>query len=77
MSQARPNRRRVLAAGASTAALVLAGPAALAGCAASAPAPEEPDPLESPAQRAEADAAQAFAAAQLVTHADAGLAAAA
>jgi hypothetical protein len=67
----------VLAAAASTAALVLAGPAGLTGCTASAPAPEQPDPLESPARRAEADAAQALAAAQLVTHADSGVAAAA
>ena len=67
----------MLAAAASTAALVLAGPAGLTGCTASAPAPEQPDPLESPARRAEADAAQALAAAQLVTHADSGVAAAA
>jgi hypothetical protein len=67
----------VLVAGASTAALVLAGPATLTGCTASAPVPEQPDPLESPARRAEADAAQALAAAQLVTDADSGLAAAA
>jgi hypothetical protein len=67
----------VLAAAASTAALVLAGPAGLTGCTASAPAPEQPDPLESPARRAEADAAQALVAAQLVTDADSGLAAAA
>jgi type IV secretory pathway VirB10-like protein len=59
--QARPSRRRVLAAGASTAALFVAGPAALAGCTASAPGPEEPDPLEAPARRAEADAALATA----------------
>jgi hypothetical protein len=77
VSQARLSRRRVLAAGASTAALVLAGPAALSGCTSSAPVPEQPDPLEAPARRAEADAAQALAAAQLVTHADSGLAAAA
>ena len=67
----------MLAAAASTAALVLAGPAGLTGCTASAPAPEQPDPLESPARRAEADAVQALAAAQLVTHADSGVAAAA
>ncbi|MGH3764018.1 MAG: hypothetical protein ACRDS0_23650 [Pseudonocardiaceae bacterium] len=67
----------MLAAGASAAALVLAGPSALTGCTASAPAPEQPDPLESLARRAEADAAQALAAAQRVTDADAGLAAAA
>jgi hypothetical protein len=59
--QARPSRRHILAAGASTAALFVAGPAALAGCSASAPGPEEPDPLESPARRAEADAALATA----------------
>lgn len=76
VSQARPSRRRVLTAGATTAALLLAYPTALTGCAA-APVPEEPDPLEGPALRAEADAAQAIAAAQLVTDADAGLATAA
>jgi len=57
--QARPSRRRVLAAGASTAALLLAGPTALAGCTASSPASQAPDPLEAPARRAEVDAALA------------------
>jgi hypothetical protein len=65
----------VLAAGLSAAALVLAGSPGLTGCSTAAPATEEPDPLESPARRAEADAALALAAAQLVAHADAGLAA--
>jgi hypothetical protein len=40
-------------------ALVLTGPAALTGCSSSARAPSGPDPLESPARRAEADAALA------------------
>lgn len=77
MSQARPSRRRVLAAGATTTALLLAGPMALSGCTAPAAVPERPDPLESPALRAEADAAAAIAAARLVTDADEGLATAA
>ena len=64
MFQARPSRRRALAAGATTAALFLAGPTALAGCTASAPAPEGPDPLEAPARRAESDVALAAAVAQ-------------
>src|SRR6185437_11772295 len=59
--QARPSRRRALAAGATTAALFLAGPTALAGCTVSATAPEAPDPLEPPARRAEADVALAAA----------------
>lgn len=61
MFQARPSRRRALAAGATTAALFLAGPTALAGCTALAPAPDAPDPLEPPARRAEADVALAAA----------------
>lgn len=77
MSQARPSRRRVLAAGATTTTLLLAGATPLTGCIASPPAPEEPDPLESPARRAEADTTQAITAAQLMTGADAGLATAA
>ncbi|MGH3824044.1 MAG: hypothetical protein ACRDRA_14625 [Pseudonocardiaceae bacterium] len=75
MSQARPSRRRVLVAGATTTALLLAGPTALTGCTTSPPMPEGPDPLESPARRAEADTAQAITAAQLVVDTDAGLAA--
>jgi hypothetical protein len=59
--QTRPSRRRALAAGVTTAALLLAGPAALAGCTVSASAPDKPDPLEPPARRAEADAALAAA----------------
>jgi hypothetical protein len=51
----------VLTAGAT---LLLAGPAALTGCTLSARAPEGPDPLESPARRAEADAALATTVAQ-------------
>jgi hypothetical protein len=62
--QSRPSRRRALAAGATTAALFLAGPTALAGCTASAPALDAPDPLEAPARRAEADVALAAAVAQ-------------
>jgi hypothetical protein len=74
VSGAGPNRRRVLAAGAT---LLLAGPAALTGCTLSARAPEGPDPLESPARRAEADTALAAGVAQLAVHADPVLAAAA
>lgn len=61
MFQARPSRRQALAAGAAAAALLLAGPAALTGCTASAPGSEGPDPLEAPARRAEADVALAAA----------------
>jgi hypothetical protein len=56
-----PHRRCVLTAGAT---LLLTGPAALTGCTLSARAPEGPDPLESPARRAEADAALATTVAQ-------------
>ncbi len=62
MSGPRPSRRRMLAAGA---ALLVAGPAVLAGCAGSPTAPERPDPLESPARRAETDSALAQAVAQM------------
>jgi hypothetical protein len=63
-------------------ALLLAGPAVLTGCAPSTRAPTGPDPLESPARRAEADAALAAATvAQLATptaaHAESALATAA
>lgn len=65
----------MLAAGAT---LLLAGPAALTGCTPlSARAPEGPDPLESPARRAETDAALAAGVAQLAVHADPVLATAA
>ncbi len=48
------------------AALLVAGPTVLAGCTGSTPvAPEEPDPLEQPARRAEADSALAQAVAQM------------
>jgi hypothetical protein len=67
----------MLAAGAATASLLLAGPGALTGCTSSARAPEEPDPLESPARRAEADAALATGVAQAAAHADSALATAA
>lgn len=73
MAGAGPHRRRVLAAGVT---LLLAGPAALAGCTLLAHAPEEPDPLESPARRAEADVALAMGVAQMAGHADSVLAAA-
>lgn len=69
---ARPSRRDVLAAGT---ALLLAGPAALTGCAVSARAPTGPDPLESPARRAEADAALAHAVGQMAAQAHPALAA--
>ncbi len=52
----------MLAAGA---ALLVAGPAVLAGCSGSPPAPERPDPLESPARRAETDSALAQAVAEM------------
>jgi hypothetical protein len=54
----------MLSAGAATASLLLMGLGALTGCTSSTPIPEEPDPLESPARRAEADAALAAAVAQ-------------
>ncbi|MGH3721149.1 MAG: hypothetical protein ACRDRI_20325 [Pseudonocardiaceae bacterium] len=66
-----PHRRRVLAA---AAALFLAGPAVSAGCTLPARTPQGPDPLESPARRAEADAALATGVAQLVAHADPAMA---
>ncbi|MGH3801916.1 MAG: hypothetical protein ACRDTD_17635 [Pseudonocardiaceae bacterium] len=62
MSGPRPSRRRMLAGGA---ALLVAGPAVLAGCTGSPPAPERPDPLEAPARRAETDSALAQTVAQL------------
>ena len=78
MSRLRPNRRRVLAAGA---ALLVAGPAALPGCTGSPAAPERPDPLEPPTLRAETDSALAQAvalmAAQTGTQTHPGLATAA
>lgn len=59
----RPRRRHLLATGA---ALIVAGPAVLAGCVESAPvAPEGPDPLEQPARRAETDSDLAQAVAQM------------
>jgi hypothetical protein len=61
VSAGRPSRRRVLAGGAATATLLLAGPAALTGCGPSAHPAEGPDPLESPARCAEADTALAAA----------------
>jgi hypothetical protein len=62
----------MLAAGAT---LLLAGPAVLTGCTPSALAPTGPDPLESPARRAEADAALAQAVGQLAAQAHPALAA--
>jgi hypothetical protein len=57
------SRRRLLGAGA---ALLVAGPTVLAGCTEPAPvAPEEPDPLEQPARRAESDSVLAQAVAQI------------
>lgn len=56
-------------------ALLLAGPAALTGCTPSARAPTGPDPLESPARRAEADAALAQAVGQMAAQAHPALAA--
>jgi hypothetical protein len=61
----RHSRRRMLGAGA---ALLVAGPTVLAGCTGSTPvAPEEPDPLEQPARRAETDSLLAQAVAQMAT----------
>jgi hypothetical protein len=58
----RHSRRRMLGAGA---VLLVAGPTVLAGCTGSTPAaPEEPDPLEQPARRAETDSVLARAVAQ-------------
>ncbi len=70
MPGAGPDRRRVLAAGAT---LLVAGPAALAGCTLPARAPKGPDPLESSARRAEADAALATAVAHLAGPTDPAL----
>jgi hypothetical protein len=58
-------------------ALLVAGPAALTGCNPSARAPTGPDPLESPARRAEADAALAHAVGQTEAQANPALAASA
>lgn len=66
MTEPRPSRRRAIAVGAATGALLLTGSMGLTGCTSSAPpAPAPPDPLELPAKRAESDAAlaQALAAA--------------
>ncbi|MDQ5856646.1 MAG: hypothetical protein M3302_10175 [Actinomycetota bacterium] len=61
----RHSRRRMLGAGA---ALLVAGPTVLAGCTGPTPAaPEEPDPLEQPARRAESDSVLAQAVAQAAT----------
>jgi len=62
VTELRPSRRRVIAAGAATGALLLTGSVGLTGCTSSAPpAPAQPDPLELPAKRAESDAAMAQA----------------
>lgn len=62
MAEPRCSRRRVLAAGVATGTLLAVGPAMLGGCTAAPPAlPEEPDPLASPATRAESDVALAQA----------------
>jgi hypothetical protein len=74
VSGAGPTRRRVLAAAAT---LSVAPAAALTGCTLPVRIPEVPDPLESPARRAEADATQASTVAQLASRADPVLAAAA
>ncbi|MGH3905564.1 MAG: hypothetical protein ACRDTE_15475 [Pseudonocardiaceae bacterium] len=60
MTEPRRSRRRILAAGVAAGMLLVTGPAALTGCTSSAPpVPEQPDPLELPARRAESDAALA------------------
>ncbi|MGA9310186.1 MAG: hypothetical protein WBV74_07420 [Pseudonocardiaceae bacterium] len=74
MPAARPSRRGVLTVGT---ALLLTGPAVLTGCSSSARAPSGPDPLESPARRAEADAALAQAVVQTQTQTNPALAASA
>ena len=62
MTESLPSRRRVIAVGAATGALLLIGSVGLTGCTSSAPpAPVQPDPLELPAKRAESDAALAQA----------------
>ncbi|MGH3793891.1 MAG: hypothetical protein ACRDSP_03275 [Pseudonocardiaceae bacterium] len=62
MTEPRRSRRSVLVAGMAMGALVVAGPPVLAGCASlRSDAPEQPDPLERPAQRAESDVALARA----------------
>jgi len=58
-------------------ALLLTGPAVLTGCSSPARAPSAPDPLESPARRAEADAALAQAVVQAQTQTNPALAASA
>ncbi|PZS15345.1 MAG: hypothetical protein DLM60_17555 [Pseudonocardiales bacterium] len=55
--------------------LLLAGPAALTGCAPSSLAPTGPDPLEPPARRAEADAALAHEVSQMAAQVHPALAA--
>lgn len=55
--------------------LLLAGPAALTGCAPSSLAPTGPDPLEPPARRAEADAALAHEVSQTAAQVHPALAA--
>lgn len=60
MTESRPSRRRVMAVGVATSTLLLAGPLAVSGCTSSAPpGPPQRDPLELPAEHAEADAALA------------------
>ncbi|MGH3938096.1 MAG: hypothetical protein ACRDTG_05585 [Pseudonocardiaceae bacterium] len=62
MTESRRSRRQLLTAGVAVGTLLMAGPTALVGCASSAPpVPDEPDPLENPAQRAEHDIALALA----------------
>jgi hypothetical protein len=62
VTRPRRSRRRVLAAGVAAGTLLAAGPMTLAGCTTpAASTPAEPDPLESPARRAESDVALARA----------------
>lgn len=65
VSRARPSRRHVLGTGAATALLLLGTPVALTGCSPWSSGREGPDQLEAPARRAETDAAQASAVAQM------------
>ncbi|MGH3673078.1 MAG: hypothetical protein ACRDSH_21035 [Pseudonocardiaceae bacterium] len=67
VSGARLSRRHALGTGAATALLLLGAPVALTGCIPWSSDPERLDQLEAPARRAETDAAQATAVAQMAT----------
>lgn len=65
VSGAHPSRRDVLGTGAAAALLLLGTPVALTGCSPWSAGREGPDQLEAPARRAETDATQASAIAQM------------